>query len=96
MRMHWYAAQGSWPNGGITFQRPMDWMPRLPASFRQVVEHVVGEVLQLPMTQTMLAAACAATDIEERATIDEDHPLLGLKFPRLMLSILDTPEHLSR
>jgi hypothetical protein len=96
MRMHWYAAQGSWPDRGITFQRPMDWMPRLPASFHEVVEHVVGQVLSLPMTRTMLDSACAATDIDGQETIHEGHALLGLKFPRLMLSILDTPEHLSR
>ena len=71
-------------------------MPRLPATFREVVEYVVGQVLFVPMTQTLLDAACKATDIGPRDLIDEDHLLIRFKFPRLMVSILDTPEHLCR
>ena len=96
MRMHWYEARGTGPRQGITFRQPIDWMPRLPAMFHEVVAHVVAQVLSLPMTQTMLDAACKATDIGQGELITEHHELLRLKFPRLMVSILDTPEHLSR
>ncbi len=96
MRAHWFAAGGFWPDQGITFPKPIDWMPRLPARFDAVVEHVVGEVLNLPMTATMLDAACEATEIGRHDTIDPSHALVKFKFPRLMVSILDTPEHLSR
>ena len=57
----------------------------------------MGEVLNLPMTQTMLDAACEATDIgRARPDRPAQHALVTFKFPRLMVSILDTPEHLSR
>ncbi len=96
MRVHWYASSGSWPNEGISFKAPIEWMPRLPALFSDVVDHVVQRMLFLPSTPDMLQAACLATDLGADDVIDETHPLIRYKFPRFMVSILDTPEHLSR
>ncbi len=96
MRTHWYAASGSWPNQGISFPSPLDWMPQLPTTFDNVVDYVVGKTLFMPSTSTMLQAACVATDIHPNDVIDSTHPLITLRFPRLLVSILDTPEHLSR
>ncbi len=96
MRTHWYAASGTWPNQGITFPAPMDWMPQLPTTFDNVVDYVVAKTLFIPSTSTMLQAACIATDIQPNEVIDQTHPLITLRFPRLLVSILDTPEHFSR
>ncbi len=97
MRTHWYAASGTWPNQGISFPSPMDWMPQLPTTFDNVVQQVVAKTLFMPMTSTMLQAACVATDLTPNEVIDDaSHPLIALRFPRLLVSILDTPEHLSR
>ena len=96
MRTHWYAASGGWPNTGISFPTPMDWMPQLPTTFDNVVSYVVSKTLFVPMTSTMLQAACVATDIKPTDVIDVKHPLITLRFPRLLVSLLDTPEHLSR
>jgi uncharacterized protein DUF1800 len=96
MRVHWCAAGAFWPDQGITYLAPLDWMPPLPARFEDIVAHVVESVLSLPMTATMLDAACTACEIDKDLIIDEDHKLLRYKFPRLMVSILDTPEHMSR
>lgn len=96
MRTHWYAASGTWPTQGISFPAPLDWMPQLPTTFDKVVDYVAGQALFLPSTATMLQAACVATDIQPNDVIDESHPLIKLRFPRLLVSILDTPEHLSR
>lgn len=96
MRAHWSAAGANWPTLGIVYPGSLDWMPQLPAMFEDVVAHIVGLVLSVPMTQTMLDAACTACDIDERDVITEQHALLRAKFARLMVSILDTPEHMSR
>lgn len=96
MRTHWYASGGFWPNSGITFPSPVDWMPQLPERFDNIVSYVVEHLLFLPCTQTMLDAACAATDHAEHDVIDASDSLVKFKFPRLMVSLLDTPEHLSR
>ena len=96
MRVHWYASSGSWPNQGITFKAPIDWMPQLPTTFDHVVAHVVGSMLFVPSTTTMLESACLATGIDRYEVVDPTHPLIRYMFPRFMVSILDTVEHLSR
>jgi hypothetical protein len=96
MRVHWYASSGSWPNEGITFKAPIDWMPQLPAMFSDVVDWVVQHTLFMPATTDMVNAACLATGFTGNEMIDSTHPLIKYMFPRFMVSILDTVEHLSR
>lgn len=96
MRTHWNAASGTWPDQGIVFPKPMDWMPRLPTTFDNVVDSVARSLLYVECTSIMLNAACLATGIGPKEVIDEQSALLDYKFPRLMVSLLDTPEHLSR
>jgi uncharacterized protein (DUF1800 family) len=96
LRAHWTTASCFFPVQGITFRDPMDWMPALPARFDKVVAHVVQTALFLECTRTMVQTACMATDITASDIIDEDHPLLRYKFPRLLVSVLDAPEHLQR
>ncbi|MDX6309840.1 MAG: hypothetical protein QOI06_2886 [Nocardioidaceae bacterium] len=95
-RVHWYAACGAYPNQGITFLTPLDWMPQLPLQFKDVVDHVVRSVLFLPSTLSMQVAATIATDIQPTDVITTSHALVTHSFPRLLVSILDTVEHLSR
>jgi uncharacterized protein (DUF1800 family) len=96
MRLHWSAARGLWPKQGITYKTPMDWMPVLPATFADVVDHVVRTTVFLPCSPRMLEAACLATDISPNEVIDASSPLIRYKFPLLMVTILDSPEHFSR
>ena len=96
MQAHWNAASGAFPHEGITLPRPMEWMPGLPTTFDNVVDFVVRRMLVLPCTQTMLHAACLATETGPREVIHRTHPLVTRKFPRLAATILDSSEHLSR
>lgn len=96
MRVHWSAASGGWPDQGIAFPKPLDWMPQLPTSFAHVVDYVARSLLYVECTALMLNAACVATGIGPREEIDQGHALLEYKLPRLLVSLLDTPEHLSR
>jgi hypothetical protein len=60
------------------------------------VSYVVGNVLFLDCTDTMLQAACLATDLQPDTRITESHSLIRYKFPRLLVTILDAAEHLMR
>jgi uncharacterized protein DUF1800 len=95
MRAHWLAAIGH-PTDGITYKTPMQWVPQLPTTFDNVVDYVARVVLRMECTPTMLQAACVATDCSATTMIDATHGLIRFKFPRLIVSLLDTPEHLSR
>ena len=96
IRAHWWTASGWFPNQGISYPDPIDWMPTLPATFADVIAYVVANTLFIDCTDTMLKAACAATDIAADAQITKTHPLITYKFPRFMVSILDAAEHLMR
>lgn len=96
MRAHWGAASGFWPDQGVSFPTPVEWMPRLPTTFDNVVDYVVRRLLYVECTPRMLSAACVATGIGPTEVIDDGHALLEYKLPRLLVSLLDTPEHLSR
>ncbi len=96
MRAHWSAATGSWPIQGISFPTPLDWTPVLPTTFDKVVDYVVRRLLFVECTPVMLRAACVATGIRPKEMIHKTHALIEFKFPRLLVSLLDTPEHLTR
>jgi hypothetical protein len=98
MRMHWRAASGSFPfdGAGIAYRKPIDWMPPLPATFATVVDHVVRTTLFVECTPTMLQAACLATECTQAEVITDTHRLVRLRVPWLVVSILDTAEHMSR
>ena len=96
MRLHASTAGGWWPRLGITYRTPLDWAPTLPTTFDVVVDHVVRTTLFIPCTPTMLLAACVATDCQPTEVIGRAHPLITRGFPSLLVSILDTPEHVSR
>lgn len=95
MRAHWLAAIGH-PTDAITYRTPIQWAPQLPTTFDNVVDYVARSLLYRPSTPTMLQAACVATDCKTTTMIDAGHALIRYKFPRLLASLLDTPEHLSR
>jgi hypothetical protein len=44
----------------------------------------------------MLATACKAIDAEPTSVVDEDTAIYRFRIPLVLLSILDTPEHMSR
>jgi uncharacterized protein DUF1800 len=96
IRAHWWTASGWFPNQGIEYPSPLDWMPHLPTTFDNVVYDIVANSLFLECTPTMLQAACIATDIAPDEHIGFKHELIRYKFPRLMVSILDSAEHLLR
>jgi uncharacterized protein (DUF1800 family) len=96
MHEHYLAANGNAPSTGITYKQPMDWMPQLPTTFDNVVDYIARSLLFLESTSTMLQACCVATDCNPTDVITPTHPLIRYKFPRLLVSLLDTPEHMSR
>jgi uncharacterized protein (DUF1800 family) len=93
---HWMAAGGYWPNEGITFVPPADWVPTLPAQFSDVVDHVARTLLQVPATHTMQLAAQKATGLTAQSMVESDGLLMKFRFGWLLVSLLDTPAHLSR
>jgi uncharacterized protein (DUF1800 family) len=92
-----YNAAGAWyPKTAVRFRTVHEWLPRLPARFDAVVDHVCRRVITRPASNALLGACCAATGIRPHERIHAGHPLLTFKFPRMLHTVLDSPSHMTR
>jgi hypothetical protein len=94
--VHYNIAGGWYPTTAVHYRTPKEWMPRLPARFDEVLDHVSRQILARPASDSLLQAACIATEIKRHERITHDHPLLVWKMPRLLHTVLDTPTHMTR
>ena len=94
--VHYSIAGGWYPTTAVRYRTPKEWMPRLPARFDEVLDHVSRQILARPASDNLLHAACTATEIKRYERITHDHPLLIWKMPRLLHTVLDTPTHMTR
>ena len=74
----------------------MDWMPQLPTKFSKVVDYVVQNILFLECTPNDDAVRLRRDGLPAERHDRRDPCPDQYKFPRLMVSILDTTEHLRR
>lgn len=96
MRAHWLTAGSFWPRSGITWQAPTYWLPKLPIRFDLLVDHVSRLMLARPSSDALLQAACLATDCKPSDIITPLHRLVKTRLPWLYVTVLDTPDHLTR
>ena len=95
-RMHWDAAGGWWPSQAVTYRSPASWLPQRSIRFDLLVDHLCRLLLGRRSSATLLQAASVATDVGLSETITASHPLVAWKMPRLLLVLLDSPDHMSR
>lgn len=95
-RMHWDAAGGWWPSQAVTYRSPASWLPQRSIRFDLLVDHLCRLLLGRRSSATLLQAASVATDVGLSESITASHPLVAWKMPRLLLVLLDSPDHMSR
>jgi uncharacterized protein (DUF1800 family) len=95
MRFHLGAAAG-WADTATRYRKPERWLPARHPRFDELVDHLCQQLLHQPSTKRLLKACCTAVDVKPYEPIDKDHELVEWKFPRLLTTLLDSPEHLSR
>ena len=97
MGVHWTLA-GSWyPDAHLaTFREPVSWLPERRIAFADLVDHLTRTVLQVPSTPELLSACCAATGYRPDQMVTKSDDLFGWRWPRLMVTLLDSPEFFYR
>jgi len=95
MRFHMGAAAG-WAEEATTYREPKDWLPGRHPRFDELVDHLCQALLHKDSTPKLLKACCTAVDVKPYDPIDEEHDLVKWRFPQLLTTILDSPDHLSR
>lgn len=96
LRMHWYVSAGYFPRQGITYRRPADWLPGPRLPFDDLVDHLSQQLLGRSASRQLVSAASTACQVGSRDTITRKHPLVRHHMHRLLCTVLDTPEHMTR
>lgn len=85
------------PTRGIEYRAAISWIPELPIRFDLLVDHLARVLLAKKSTALMLQACCDAMGWGPTENIDDtSHPLVRYKIPPLLLTLLDTPEFMTR
>lgn len=92
MDLHLVLSGGWWPNQDVSHRSPRSRVPRFPVRFDVLVDHLSQVLLHRRSTAELLRACCEATEIGPRERITRTHPLIGWKMPRLLVTVLDSPD----
>ena len=95
-RMHWNMANGWWPDGNARYRKPVAWLPERRLRFDEYVDHLSRMLLGRGSTPRLLTAAVQATGFGPSTIVTPDHQVAGWMSGRLLTTLLDTPEHMSR
>jgi uncharacterized protein (DUF1800 family) len=96
MEMHQNMAGGWWPNRGISYRRPVRWLPRSGVRFDELVEHLSQQILHRHSSARLLKACCQATGCKPKERITAKHGLVRWDMHRLLSAILDSPAFMTR
>ena len=94
--IHYGLAGRWWPKQDMTYRAPVDWMPAPSLPFDALVAHLSEQVLGRELSARMLQSACQALALQPGTIITASHAVIRWKFPVLMTTLLDSPDHLHR
>ena len=100
--MHLNHAGGCWPKGA-TYRSAASWLPAASVALRRLRRAPQPDLARArPRTPgSQKAATTAVTGPEQWAvvtastTVTKDHSLASWLFPRLVIALLDTPDHMT-
>lgn len=95
-QVHWSLSGGFYPQTGVDYRSRASWLPRLPARFDEVVDHVARQLLGRPASAQMLKAASTYTELSPSTRIRKPDDLSPFRLTKLLATLLDTPAHMSR
>lgn len=96
MSVHMDLAGTWWPDNGIKYRTPEQWVPRFPMRFDRLVDHLSRVLLHRPASSTLLQACCEAVDVQPHEKITRDHGVVKWNMYRLLSTFLDSPTFLTR
>ena len=94
--IHYAMSGGWWPKVDATYRSAASWLPQSSIRMDFFVDHLSRRMLGRASTAKLLQACCEATDTGRGETISKDHKIIKWSMARLLTTLLDTPQHLSR
>lgn len=95
MRFHESVAAG-WADDATHYRSPERWLPGRHPRFDELVDHLSRQLLHRPASRRLVKACAIAVDVKPYEPIDKEHDLVKWQFPRLLVTLLDSPDHLHR
>lgn len=96
MQVHYSLGGGWWPTKGTAYRSAKSWLPGPKVRFDDLVDHLSRELLGRPATKRLVKACSQAVHVRPGERITADHGLVKWSFARLLVTLLDSPAHLSR
>lgn len=94
--IHYSMAGGWWPKKEATYPTYVSWLPAPTVRFDAFVDHLSRQVLGKAAPARLVQACSEAVGVAPGATVDKDHAVARWKFPLVLTTLLDTPDHLHR
>lgn len=94
--LHWAVATRGWPQAQVVHREPASWLPPLPTTLRDLVDHLSRLLLQRPASTRLLEACELAVATPVATELTETHPVVVHHVGRLLAAVLDQPEHYAR
>ncbi len=95
-RVHHVLSGGYYPTADVRYRDRTAWMPPLPATFAQVVDHLSRQVLCRPASPALVQACGQLVGARPADRITGTHRVVTYAVPRLLLTVLDSPDHFLR
>lgn len=93
---HHLQAGGYYPSQQATHRSPESWLPVLPARFDAVVEHLCQRLLACPASAELQSAASIRLQMSGAQIVRSAADLPKYKMTRLLGTLLDSPQHMTR
>ncbi|MBA2638569.1 MAG: DUF1800 domain-containing protein [Nocardioidaceae bacterium] len=94
--VHYGMAGRYQPTTGVTFRTPESWLPPLPASVVDIVDHVCRQLLCRPADARLVSVVAQRIALSADTQILVFDDLRSWRLQRLLAAVLDTPEHMTR
>ena len=98
-QVHYSMAGGWWPKKDADYHPMTHWVPITGTEairFDALVDHLSRRILGRSASGRFTEACCLATGLAGDAQITTDHQLVRWGMPKLLTTVLDSPEHMSR
>ena len=94
--LHYAAAISKKPATGATFRTPQSWLPPLPATVAETIDHVCRQLVCRPAGTKMTTPVSQRIALSPDAVLRTFDDLKSYRLSRLLAAVLDTPAHMSR
>jgi uncharacterized protein (DUF1800 family) len=95
-QMHHLQAGGYYPKDQATHRTSESWLPALPTRFDTLVNHLSWQLLARAASPDLLSAACIRLKATASTPIASPADFPTYKMTRLLGTLLDSPQHMTR